>query len=194
MARKTFLRQGYWRYSKLGLRRKNKLIYRKAKGRDNKVRLQEKGRIVKVKVGFKKNKNIQGLVKGLKPVLVYSIDDIKKLTKDQIGILAKMGNKKKKEIATFVLANKVTLINFNAKKFMKNIEFTQKNKMQEKSEKERKLKEREDAIKKKEEEEKKEKEKENKDENIAETEGESNKENEEKKERKVEVKPTEDKK
>src|SRR3989344_5351321 len=173
MARKTFLRQGYWRYSKLGLRRKNKLIYRKAKGRDNKVRLQEKGRIVKVKVGFKKNKNVQGLVKGLKPVLVHSINDIKKLAKQEIGILARIGNKKKKEIATFVLANKITLINFNAKKFMKNVEFAQKNKMMEKSEKEKKLKEKEDAIKKKE------------DEEVEENKADDNK---------TTIKPTEDKK
>ncbi|MBS3093321.1 hypothetical protein J4456_01930 [Candidatus Pacearchaeota archaeon] len=194
MARKTFLRQGYWRYSKLGLRRKNKLIYRKAKGRDNKVRLQEKGRIVKVKVGFKKNKNVQGLVKGLKPVLVHSINDIKKLAKQEIGILARIGNKKKKEIATFVLANKITLINFNAKKFMKNVEFAQKNKMMEKSEKEKKLKEKEDAIKKKEDEEKKAKEKESEEKKNEKEKPDEKVEENKADDNKTTIKPTEDKK
>ena len=56
MARKKFLR-GKWRtYSKLGRRRKNKQKYRKAKGRDNKIRLSKKGNPKKVKIGYKKQK------------------------------------------------------------------------------------------------------------------------------------------
>ncbi len=118
MTRKKFLRSGYWRYSKLGLRRKKKQIYRKAKGGSNKVRLNRAGRITKVKIGFGKERKLKGLVKGLKQVLIYSVEDIKKLQKNEIGIVAKLGDKKRLEIANYAIEHKIQLHNLNPKKFI----------------------------------------------------------------------------
>ena len=122
MQRKIFLRQGYWRYSKLGLRRKKKLVYRKAKGRDNKVRLQEKGRLVKVKIGFKKSNKERGFVKGAKPVIVRSIEDLKKIKKNEIAIIGKLGMKKKLALVKYADENNLRLSNVNPKKFIKKVE------------------------------------------------------------------------
>ena len=122
MARKKFLRAGYWKYSKLGLRRKNKQVYRKAKGGDNKVRLNEKGRLKKVKVGYRHDKKARGLVNGLQPVMIYHTDDLKKIQTHQIGIIAKMGHKKRLVIATEAQKKNIRLTNLNAKKFITRIQ------------------------------------------------------------------------
>lgn len=162
MARRKFLRAGYWKYSKLGLRRKNKQVYRKAKGGDNKVRLNEKGRLKKVKVGYRHKKTARGLVRGLKPVMIRSIEDLKNIQKNEIGIIAKMGHKKRLEIATEAQNKNIALNNLNPKKFIVQIEkkLAQKKRkrgglVMKKEEKEKRTKDKEVADKKIEEKEQK---------------------------------------
>lgn len=138
-----FLRTGYRQYSKLGLRRKKKQKYRKAKGGENKIRLKKRGHLRNVSIGFRGDKKTRGLVKGLKPVLIKSIDDLKKLKKDEIAIVEKLGKKKKIEIAKYAVDNNVRLFNLNAKKFLEKIEKekTEKNVAKVESKKEEKVKE-----------------------------------------------------
>ena len=54
-----FLRTDVKKFSKLGIRRKNKQKYRKAKGRDNKIRLNMKGHLRNVKVDNLVNNEIR---------------------------------------------------------------------------------------------------------------------------------------
>ena len=117
-----FLRLGYTQYSKLGLRRKNKQKYRRAKGGENKVRLKMKGHLRNVSIGFRSEKKTRGLIKGLKPVAVKSIEDLKNLKKNQIAIISKMGNRKRFEIASYAMKNNIRLLNLNPKKFLEKIE------------------------------------------------------------------------
>ncbi len=164
MPRKKFIRAGYWKYSKLGLRRKKKLIYRKAKGQGNKVRLGRAGRLVKVKPGFGRDKTMKGMIrhpslKNLKAVVVWTIDDLKKLQKDEIAVLAKIGGKKKFEIAAYAHENKIKLMNLHPEKFIKKIEEMKQEKKMTKQEREKKLEEKEKKAKEKEVEDKKEAEK-----------------------------------
>lgn len=164
MARKQarFLRIGYTQYSKLGLRRKKKQKYRKAKGGENKMRLKMKGHLRNVSIGFRSEKKTRGLVHGLKTVMINSVEDLKKLKKNEAGIVAKVGNKKKTEIADYALKNNIRLINLNSKKFLQNIEEERKEIKEEKIKREEKKKTRDkkakEAEKKKEEEERKTKE------------------------------------
>ncbi|VVB78786.1 50S ribosomal protein L32e [uncultured archaeon] len=130
-----FLRIGYTQYSKLGLRRKNKQIYRKGKGLDNKMRLKMKGHLRNVSIGFRTEKETRGLVNGLTPVLVYSVEDLKKISKTETAIVAKMGDKKKKEIAEFALKNNIRLTNLNSKKFLTKLEEKMKERKEEKTKK-----------------------------------------------------------
>jgi len=164
-----FLRIGYTQYSKLGLRRKNKQKYRKGKGGENKMRLKMKGHLRNVSIGFRTDKKTRGLVKGLTSVMIYNIEDIKKLTKDEIGIVAKVGNKRKIEIAEYSIKNNIRLANLNSKKFIEKVEEERKKIKEEKMKKEEKKKVRDkkakEAEKKKEEEEKKSKEEKNVDKN-----------------------------
>lgn len=151
-----FMRIGYTQYSKLGLRRKNKQVYRKAKGGENKMRLKMKGHLRNVSIGYRSERKTRGLVKGFAPVIINSIDGLKNLKKNEIGIVAKLGKKRKIEIAEYAGKNNIRLFNLNPKKFLANIEDEKKKIKDEKINKETRKKERDkkakEAVQKKEEE------------------------------------------
>jgi large subunit ribosomal protein L32e len=158
-----FLRTNVNQYSKLGVRRKKKQKYRKSKGRDNKIRLKMKGHLRNVAVGFRSARAKRGLITGLKPVLIHNVKELLKIKEGEIGIIARIGDKKRMEIAKIALEKNIKLENLNAKKFLKEIEFKLKKKKEEKDKKEVKKvkskKELEKKAKEKKEAEKKEKEK-----------------------------------
>jgi ribosomal protein L32E len=148
MAKRKFLRSAWRNYSKLG--RKKKLRYKRAVGRDSKIRLKMKGHITNVSIGYKTQKNERGLIKGSKPIIVYCLEDLKKLGKNEIGIVAKIGNKNKIEIARYALEKKIYLLNLNPNKFLEKenerIEKRRKEKLErieKKKKKEKKAKENE---------------------------------------------------
>jgi large subunit ribosomal protein L32e len=148
MAKKKFLRIGYTQYSKLGLRRKNKQVYRKGKGGENKMRLKMKGHLRNVSIGFRSEKKNRGLVKGMSPVIVLNVNDLKNLKEKQIPIIAKIGNKKKIEMAEYAIKNNIRFMNLNPKKFLEKIEEIKKKEKEEKKLKETKKKTREKEAKK----------------------------------------------
>ncbi|MFA5258588.1 MAG: eL32 family ribosomal protein [Candidatus Pacearchaeota archaeon] len=177
-----FLRIGYTQYSKLGLRRKKKQIYRKSKGIDNKVRLKMKGHLRNINIGYRGERKLRSLINKLKPILVHNIEEIKSIKKNEVGILAKIGMKKKIEIANYILKNNIRINNLNAKKFLEKTEEKLKERKEGNKKKEDKIKERSKRAK---EAEKKAEDK--KEEPKAEN-------NESKKETKVETKTVEEKK
>ncbi len=145
-----FRRTDGHKYSKLGVRRKKKQIYRKAKGRDNKIRLNMKGHVRNVRIGFRSEKSKRGLYKGLKPVVVYNLDDLKKIKQGMIGIIGRIGMKKKKEIIDYAIEKKIELGNVNIDKFKRKVEERmkkskekEKQKIEKKKTKEKKVKEKE---------------------------------------------------
>lgn len=148
MAKKQKFRVEEWvHYSRLGRRRKKLLKYRKARGRDNKVRLKMKGHLRNVDIGFKNEKSKRGLIEGKKPVLIYNLNDLNRLKEKEVGIIGKIGNRKRIEIADYCLKNKVRLLNLNPEKFLAEIEEQKKKKKKEKEKLQEKKKEKE--IKKK---------------------------------------------
>lgn len=161
-----FVRTDTHKYSKLGVRRKKKQVYRKGKGIDNKYRLKKKGHLRNVSIGFRSNKKTRGLVKGFIPVKIINTDDLKNLKENEIGIISKIGNKKKIIIAEYALKNKTRLMNLNPKKFLDKIESLKKIKSDESKKRATKRKDRDkkakEAEKKKEEDSKKEEKKDDK--------------------------------
>ncbi len=145
MNKPKFLRTSAHKYSKLGVRRKNKQIYRKAKGRDNKIRLNKAGRLRKVKIGFRTQKNQRNLIKEKKPIIIMNLEDLKKIKPENIGIVGKIGNKKKKQIAEQAKKENIKLANLNLEKFLKKLE----EKTIQKKEKKKKIKEKKQARDKK---------------------------------------------
>jgi len=146
--KQKFLRTDVNKYSKLGVRRKNKQVYRKAKGRDNKIRLKMKGHLRNVSIGFRSKKEGRELIKGLNPILVFNINDLKNIRKQEIGVVANIGDRKKTEIANYILKENVKLANFNAKKFLENVKKKIEKKKEDKKKKELKKIEQDKKAKK----------------------------------------------
>lgn len=111
MPTKKFIRRDSVRYSKLGKGRKKLQVWRKPKGRDSKMRLSRKSYPATVSVGYKTAKKDSGKIDGKYPILVYNTNDIEKLGKENVAILAKVGAKKKLEIIKFAEEKKIKIIN-----------------------------------------------------------------------------------
>jgi len=141
MVIRKFLRTDSWNYSKLGLRRKKKQVYRRAKGGENKMRLRMKGNPRNINIGFRTERDGRDLMNGLKPVMIYNVSDLSKIKSSDIGVIAKIGNKKRIEIANVALEKKIKLANLNLKKFTRKLEYELKQKIELKSLKENKKKE-----------------------------------------------------
>ncbi len=149
MAKKQkFITEEWVHYSRLGRRRKKLLKYRKARGRDSKVRLHMKGHLRNVEIGFKGEKSKRGLIEGKIGVLIHNLKDLDKLKEKEIGIIEKIGKKKKIEIANYCLKNKINLLNLNPEKFLARIEENKKKRAEEKAKLKEKRKEKEKKTKK----------------------------------------------
>ena len=119
MAKVKFLRRNWNRHSKLGKRRKNKQVWRKPKGRHNKMREKQRGYAAVVNVGYRTNKKSRGLLDGKIPVMVMNIFDLEKVGRNEIAVVGKVGIKKKLEIARKAMEKKIMLHNINPEKFTK---------------------------------------------------------------------------
>ena len=94
-----FLRRNTKDYSKLGKKRKKLQKWRSPKGRDNKMRLREKGYPRTVEVGYKKDKTLSGKIDGKEVAVIKNLTDLELAGKNKTLMLAKIGKKKKIEIA-----------------------------------------------------------------------------------------------
>ena len=127
-----FLKRTWNRYSKLGKRRKKKQVWRRPKGRDNKMREKRKGYPIVVSVGYKKKKSEKKTIR-----VVRNIKDLEKTRKNEMIIIGNIGKKKKIEIAKKAIKMKIPIQNINIKKFLKKSE-KQKETEQKKTEKKEK--------------------------------------------------------
>jgi ribosomal protein L32E len=157
MARKRFLRCKWRTYSKLGRGRKKIQKYRKAKGRSNKIRENNRGNPVPVVIGYKKHKKESGIK------TIYNLNDLALLNTGDKVILSKVGQKKKLAIIEKAKEKDIKIINVNIKRLMAKIEKKNKDKKTEKDKRIEKEKTKKEAEKKAEEK-KKEETKENKEE------------------------------
>jgi len=113
---KDFVRQDSVRHLKLGKRKKKLRTWRKPKGRDSKMRLSRKSYPKTVSVGYKTQKTQSGKIKGMTPVLVHNLNDLKKVDKNSIVILARIGAKKKLEIIKAAQESKIKILNLTGAK------------------------------------------------------------------------------
>ena len=111
-----FLRRNWNLISKLGKKRKKKQKWKRPTGRDNKMREKRRGYSAVVSVGYKKDNTIINTLKGKTPVQIYNVKDLAKINKDNIGIIAKVGKKKREEILKIAKENKLPIYNSWKKK------------------------------------------------------------------------------
>jgi large subunit ribosomal protein L32e len=114
-----FLRHTAHKYSKLGLRRKKKKIWRRPTGRDNKMREKRRGHPAVVSIGYSTAKKTRGKVMKKTPIVVRNVQDLQKVGKNQIAMLSGIGKKKKIEIAKKAKELKVEIFMLNIDKFLK---------------------------------------------------------------------------
>jgi len=112
-----FLKRTWNRYNKLGKRRKKKQVWRKPKGRDNKMREKRKGYPIVVSVGYKKKKSERKNIR-----VVRNLEDLEKIEKNEMIIIGDIGKKKKIEIAKKATKMKIPIQNINIEKFLKKAE------------------------------------------------------------------------
>lgn len=94
-----FLRQDWERHSRIGKGRKKLQKWRRPRGRHSKIRRKRFGYPIKVMIGFKQKVSEAGLIEGLKPSLVYNMQEISRLSKKSIAIIAaRVGAKKRIEM------------------------------------------------------------------------------------------------
>ncbi len=121
-----FLRKDSHKMSKLGKGRKNKQIWRRPKGRDNKMRERKKGHPASVSLGFRTEKENRNKINGKNPIMIYKIEDLKKIGKEDIAILGKMGKRKKIQIMEEAKKSKIKINNINEDKLLKKLKKNQK--------------------------------------------------------------------
>jgi len=114
----TFLRRDS-KLKKFGKGRGKKAKWRSPKGRDNKLREKRKGYGKVVSIGYSSDKKLRGKLNGKIPVIVSNVSDLKLITKEKIGVVSRIGKKKKIEIAKKAKELKVELKNLNPKSYLK---------------------------------------------------------------------------
>lgn len=110
---KKFLRRSSDRYSKLGKRKKKKQIWRKPKGRDNKMREKRRGYPAVVKIGYKNEGHKTQIV-------IRNLKDLEKVKNQDLVIVGKVGKKKKIEIVKKAKEKGIKL-NLNIEKFLEKV-------------------------------------------------------------------------
>ena len=124
MKRKKFIRQDYFRYKKLGIK------WRKAKGRQSKLRLGKKGAGIKPRIGRKTPSE--------RLIVVNNISDLSKISATKILIGGNVGNKKALTIAEEAKKRNILVLNKRrlkkAEKIRKAIEIKKEMKSKKKEE------------------------------------------------------------
>lgn len=113
----TFLRRIHHKYHKLGKKKGKKSVWRKPKGRDNKMREKRRGYPITVSVGYRgKSTERKDL-----PVIM-NVKELMHLAKGSEIIIGKIGTKKKIEVIKESQKKGLVITNINAEKFLKSAE------------------------------------------------------------------------
>jgi len=138
--RTNFQRTKFRAYVKLGKGQKSKQRYKKANGRHNKTRQKWKSRPRMVEIGYRNKVDTRMLINGKMPVLVKTLADLKKMTKENIAIIGKIGMKAKVELIKEAEKQGIEMENINIKKFLRQADRNIKHRSKLKQEKKAKVK------------------------------------------------------
>jgi len=105
----SFIRVDWNKYIRLG--RKKRLRWKSADGRHNKLRLGMKGHSLRPKIGWGSKTEEKNLISNMKSVRVENLNDLKKVGKGEGIIIAKVGEKKRKEIIAKANEMKIKILN-----------------------------------------------------------------------------------
>jgi len=106
-----FLRTDWHKKIRLGKGVKKNQKWHGAKGRQNKLRLNRKGRMQRPKVGWGSDNKIRGFIDGVKTVRVENLKELNMVKKGNAIIIGKIGNKKKLSILEKAKAMEIIVLN-----------------------------------------------------------------------------------
>jgi len=106
-----FLRTDWHKKIRLGKGVKKNQKWHGAKGRQNKLRLNRKGRMQRPKVGWGAENDVKGFVNGMEVIRVENVKEVEAVKTGQGVIIAKVGAKKKAEIIKKANEMKLTILN-----------------------------------------------------------------------------------
>lgn len=106
-----FLRRDWHKKDKFGKSIKKNRKWRAAKGRQNKIRLGQRGYAQRPKPGFGENNLIKGKIQNLIPVKIENVKQLEEIKKGQGVIIASVGKKKKEKIIDACNKKKLTILN-----------------------------------------------------------------------------------
>ena len=106
-----FLRTDWHKKIKLGRGVKKNQKWHGAKGRQNKFRLNRKGRGQRPKVGWSAEAEARGFVDGVEAVRVENVKDVEAVKTGRGIIIASVGAKKKKDIIAKANEMKIKILN-----------------------------------------------------------------------------------
>jgi len=113
-----FVRKEAHKKSKLGRGRQKLLKWRRQKGRHSKIREKRKGYTGKPAIGYGSKKEGRHLLNNLKPRLIFNSNDLEKLNKNEIAIIAHTSKKNKILIAKKAIEKNIKILNLNSKVFL----------------------------------------------------------------------------
>ena len=122
-----FLRRVWGNYSKLGRRRKKKQIWRRPRGRDNKMREKRRGYPSIVSIGYRKKSTERKNM-----IVIRNIQELEKCSKKDYLILGNVGKKKKIEILKKAQEKRIPIFNVDVNKFLEKQEKIAKKKIEQK--------------------------------------------------------------
>jgi len=85
------------------------------------MREKRKGRPAVVSVGYKREKSNFGKIDDKEVIRIVNVRDLEKVSKNQAGLIAKIGNKKRLEILKKAKEMKIEIVNHNIDKKIKKI-------------------------------------------------------------------------
>ena len=106
-----FLRTDWHKKIRLGRGVKKNQKWHGAKGRQNKLRLNRKGRMQRPKIGWGADVKTKGLVGGIVAIRVENVAELLKVEKGNGIIIAKVGAKKRAEIIAKASEMKIKVLN-----------------------------------------------------------------------------------
>lgn len=112
MGKIKFLRRNWDKHSRLGKGRKKKQVWRKPKGRHNKMREKQKGYPASVRIGYKQEDK-------KKIMLISNLKELEKVKAKESIIIGKIGKRKKIELIKKAKEMGIHVSNINTEKFLK---------------------------------------------------------------------------
>jgi large subunit ribosomal protein L32e len=108
---KQFKRTDFWRFSRLGMGRKKKQVWRRAEGVQSKIRRKKRGYPIMPSIGLRTPRAGRNKVENAIPILIHNVADLQKLKKGSVVIMAKIGARKKLDVLKKAEELQIKIIN-----------------------------------------------------------------------------------